>query len=449
MLIFRNISHQIIAALRDTRLFSHVLLIEGARQVGKTTAVEMALKELGASFSCNLETDRILRDEIDRTESFEDFRKLLMGRFAAQEIDPEYIFIDEAQESQRIGTYIRSLKESWSQKRFIISGSSMKRLFRDDTRVPVGRVVRLRVNPFSFREFLLAHKQQVLLELLDDFPNLPAEKFTESISPLFHDKLLEYEDLYLKVGGLPEVVLAHANNANFRQLRRSILLSQKDDFMRKEPFEQAYLFMDGLRAVASFLGSVSKTTHVCPKYEDARKILEVLEQWHLIELVEQKGNSVQNSFFPKRYMYDLGIAQEVRSMPFPELSMLHTNDEVLRSQLGGLVENRVLLSLMDESAWQSAVSGWRRNDKRNSEVDFVWRNANSIPIEVKAKLKVTPRVFTNIRHYLNFSHQKVGFVVSLAPFEVFRDGARFLVNIPVYLADAKSIERVNEVLSER
>lgn len=432
---------KLIKVLKAAQRTHNVVLVEGARQVGKTTLVRMALNEFEAPiFELNLETNELLRFEIDRTNSFAEFRGLLEVELKLPRDGDFLLFIDEAQESDRLGQYVRSMKEEWTTGQFILSGSSMKRLFREGTRVPVGRIDRFLVTPFGFRECLQCYGEEVLLEMIADFQP------SQEITPLFHEKLLSWSDRYLRIGGLPEVILADVHQEDFKRVRSSILLSQKDDFIRKERFDEAYLFLDALKGVANNLGFPSKSTHVASSYDQARKVLEVLGQWHLLVELEQKGVASTTAFHPKRYLYDIGIAQQLRAMPFPEISMLNTLDKILRSQLGGLFENLVLLALLSSVIDQSQLSGWRKDSTGGAEVDFIWQNDTPIPIEVKSQLKVTPRSFSSLRTYLDLTGQKFGVLITAAPFSIMKNQQHTLVNLPIYLADTDIIERLAQEL---
>lgn len=66
------------------------------------------------------------------------------------------LFIDEAQESMALGRFVRFMKEDRPCATVILSGSTLRRLFRKDTRYPVDRVKNLVLGPFSFSEYLTA-----------------------------------------------------------------------------------------------------------------------------------------------------------------------------------------------------------------------------------------------------------------------------------------------------
>ncbi len=412
-----------------------VIIVEGARQVGKSYLVKEVLNEIGRPrVTIDLEKDRKTARLIDRTEDFADFRALMRDQCGLTE-HGSILFIDEAQECPVLAAYIKSFKEDWAGVRVVLTGSSMHRLFSKNVRIPVGRTRSLCVYPFSFPEFLRCLGHLELAELVRAAPtSLPASR---------HRYLLELYDRYLHVGGYPEAVKALAAGDEPAPVIDEIIGTLQDDFARKEDYEPR-LFEDTLRAVANHVGSPSKYTHLDTTKHYAKKILGALREWHLILEVRPQALDPQHSdFLPKRYLHDLGVVNRVRSLAMPSLSLLGTLDPALRTPLGGLFENAVLLSLLEGTSATKTVDTWRKNAKSSSEVDFVMDGgdkAGKIPIECKAALTIRPRHAESIAEYLKITAQKVGVTVSAAPLQTIdtRNGMR-IVNVPIYLATRDNV----------
>src|SRR5690606_24374665 len=124
--------------------------------------------------------------------------------------------------------------------------------------------------------------------------------------------------------------------------------------------------------------------------------------------LEQRGTNVSTSFHPKRYIYDLGISHDVRAAPFPRLSVLKTLSPILRTDLGGLLENYLILQLTSHNLGQVELSSWKKNNKGQTEVDFIVHDAIPIPIECKSTLKITSRSFQYVKNYLEISSLDTG-----------------------------------------
>jgi len=120
--------HSKLVALLTNKKNSDVLIIEGARQVGKSYLVNSVLKEISVPFvSFDLEKDGKIRRQIEKTENFEDFKNLMIDQYSLKH--NSILFIDEAQESKKLATYVKSMKEDWPQIKVILTGSSMNRFF--------------------------------------------------------------------------------------------------------------------------------------------------------------------------------------------------------------------------------------------------------------------------------------------------------------------------------
>lgn len=405
---------------------SNVLLVQGARQVGKTYLLRSCLKGKENTVSINLEREPQTKFAIEATKSFDEFTELLTRRHNFKTNAGYTLFIDEAQESEKLGSYVRFMKEEWSNTKVVLTGSSMKRLFRGDVRVPVGRVDFLNIQGFSFREYLRMNDCE---SLLND------AKSSVSISSELHQLILEKYDAFLRVGGLPDAVVAQKNGADFESVLNFITASQGEDFLRIEDVK-SYLFLDALKGVANHVGGAAKYTHIAANNYDAKKVIQKLQEWSIVHEIDQQGASPTQNFAPKRYLYDIGVLRLVRQSAIPAISIIHTVDERLRTPLGGLIENAVLLQLLEGSGGLNFISGWKKNHKEPIEVDFVIKHDGiPLPIEVKATLKANERHCKNLIQYCNLFALKRGVLFSLDNRASFKIGAIEIDVLPVYLAE--------------
>lgn len=411
-----------------------VILIEGARQVGKSTMVSQVLRSLKKSYvSIDLEKNRKIARMIDRTEDFNDFRMLMRDQCDLQ--DNSVLFLDEAQECQILASYIKSFKEDWPDVRVILTGSSMNRLFSSKTRIPVGRTKSLCIYPFSFSEFLRCMGQVELADFIKSSPlDIPASR---------HEHLVNLYDKYIHTGGYPEAVKALAGGGSPEDVIDEITGTLQDDFARKEDFDST-LFEDVIQAISSHIGSPAKYTHINTTKYNARKVIEAMKAWHIVlEVCAHPLDPQHTNFLPKRYLHDLGVVNRHRSVVVPSLSLLRTLDPVLRTPLGGLFENAVLLSLLEGESAKKQVGTWRKNTKSSVEVDFILDAPDlnaKIPIECKATLKIKRRHVESVGEYLAATRQYFGVVVSAAPLGVVRQTNECcILNIPIYLASKSNI----------
>lgn len=413
-----------------------VIIIEGARQVGKSYAVNRVLESRGETvLSFDLEKSLVLRRQIDATEDFEDFKMLMRDQYGLKE--NSILFFDEAQESKQLPKYVKSFKEDFPGIRVILTGSSMNRFFPRDVRIPVGRFRSLCVFGFSFTEFVEYVRGEELADYIRSSP--------EKVSKSRHDLYIRLYDDYMKVGGYPEAVIAYAENGRWMNVIDEIMASLEEDFERKEEY-QPQIFSDAVVAISNHIGSPSKYTHFNTTKYFAKSIITALRKWHIALEVQQRPINPDKGgdFLPKRYLHDIGVVNRRRSLPVPGISLLSTLDPLLRTPLGGVFENSLLIQLLaGESAAQS-IATWKMGNKNDIEVDFVYDSQKlgmMVPIECKAALRVKKKHYKNILHYLELTHQKYGILVSAAPFEIMKNDSKTVINLPIYLASKHSIEK--------
>lgn len=414
----------------------HVVIVEGARQVGKSYLVNDVLAGLpGPHLTFDLEKDARLRRQISATEDFGDFVALMTDRHGLR--PGAILFLDEAQECPVLSRYIKSFKEDLADVRVILTGSAMNRLFTPDARIPVGRMRTLCVFPFSFTEFVEYIHGSDLADFLRSAPDrVPASR---------HRLCLELFDRFMLVGGYPEAVIASASGGKPTEVVDEIMAGMEEDFQRKAEV-QPELFRDAVAAVANHVGSPSKLTHFGTTKYHAKQILAALRAWHVVLEVPHFALDPQHSsFLPKRYLHDLGVVSRRRSLAVPPVSVLATLDPVLRTPLGGLFENSVLLGLVQGESARFQIATWRKSGGSPVEVDFVMDIAEErlrLPVECKATLEVKRRHLGNLRHYLVLTRQRVGVLVSAAPLcTITADDGLTIVNVPVYLASKPNLRQ--------
>ena len=198
------------------------LVLRGARQVGKTIAVEIFAKKFDQYIYLNLETasDRRLFEmnygivELLQAIFFEKNKKQVKGR--------TLIFIDEIQNCPDAVSMLRYFYESASEFFVIAAGSLLESLIDRKINFPVGRVEYLYMKPLTFKEYVAAIDDSSSAEILDKIP----------FHDFAHEKLLKEFYKYTLIGGMPEVVSVYSKTQNIIELRpvyESLLRSYLDD----------------------------------------------------------------------------------------------------------------------------------------------------------------------------------------------------------------------------
>lgn len=189
------------------------LIIEGARQVGKT----WLMKEFGRlyytdtvyiNFDSNSRMAELFASDLD-TE------RLIMGLelYSGRKIDPDHtlLIFDEVQEVPRALSSLKYFYENAPEYHIVCAGSLLGIALHEGTSFPVGKVDFLKLYPLSFKEFLMATGKDRFAELLNkqDYPMITSFKQT------YIDALKQY---YF-VGGMPEAVQSFAENKDFNEVR--------------------------------------------------------------------------------------------------------------------------------------------------------------------------------------------------------------------------------------
>ena len=426
--------HDVLCRLLSDEGDARVLIVEGARQVGKSYLVQDVLQNSPKEvLSFDLEKDKKFTYRLSCTQSADDFRNLLQDQYGLGE--KSVLFIDEAQESRKLSGYVKSFKEDWQGVKVILTGSSMNRFFSKQERIPVGRTKSLCVFGFNFTEFIKFVKGDELAAFIHSSP-----KFVE---PSRHSFLLDLFDEYMYTGGYPEAVKAYTVGNDYVEVIEEILATLEEDFARKESADPE-LFLDTLQGVANNIGSPSKYTHFKTSKYNAKRIVEAMKAWHLIlEVKPQSLNPLHSNFLPKRYLHDLGVINIMRGQPVPTLSILDSLNPALRTPLGGLFENAALINLLNGKSAKKSIYTWKKDSKTSVEIDFVLNLPGikeKIPLECKATLSLKKRHYANLMQYLRLSDQATGILVSAAPFSEFIfDKNKRIINIPIYLLNEQNI----------
>ena len=361
------------------------LVLRGARQVGKTTLVELFAQDFDTYIYLNLE-ERENAELFAADYSFED---LLAGiYFKANKQQDEnkrtLIFIDEIQNEPKAVKVLRYFYEKRPDLYVIAAGSLLESLMGRHISFPVGRVEYMALHPCTFVEFLKAMGQNVIAEQIEQV-SLPAS---------LHSHAMDLFMKYMIVGGLPEAV---ANYAQFNDLVRlngvfnSLLSGYRDDVEKyaNKPKEQdaiRYILNYGWTAAghriqfAKFTGSTFKAA-------EAGNAFRTLEKTLLLELVYPLTSSslpilpdLKKS--PKLLWLDTGLVNYVAGMQ-EDLLFNKDADELWNGDIAEHVVGQELLGATYNFGEKRMF--WVRDAKNSqAEVDFLIRyKSHLLPIEVK------------------------------------------------------------------
>ena len=214
-MLIRKIESLIREHLQSTS--NKVLLIDGARQVGKTYIIRYVGEELYKNFiEINMIEDSLKDRLFERVKTVEDFYfqvSMLAGNKMGQKEDT-LIFIDEIQAYPALLTLLKFLSQD-GRFTFIASGSLLGVTLSQTTSIPMGSIRKVRMFPLDFEEFLYANgfNEMTISFLRKKYEN------EEALDEATHNKIMELFRKYLLVGGLPEAVNSYIQNPNIVLVR--------------------------------------------------------------------------------------------------------------------------------------------------------------------------------------------------------------------------------------
>ena len=407
------------------------LIIEGARQVGKT----WLMKEFGRiayadtvyiNFDSNSRMAELFASDLDTD-------RLILGLelYAGRKIDPDnaLLIFDEVQEVPRALTSLKYFHENAPQYHIVCAGSLLGIALHQGTSFPVGKVDFLKLYPLSFREFLMAIGQEQFAKLLDtqDFSMI------NSFSQTYIDALRQY----FFVGGLPEAVQSFAENRDFnevREIQKRILAAYEQDFSKHAPNKIVPRIRMLWNSIPSQLAKENRKFVYGLVREGARaKDYETAIMWlsdcclvHKISRVNAAGVPLRAYEYLKAFklfLVDVGLLGCMAGL-HPR-TLLDGNDLFIEFK-GALTEQYVCqqLKTIDDLAVY-----YYTNDRGSCEIDFIVDTGDRIiPVEVKTEVNLRAK---SLKTYREKFAPEISIRTSMANYKK----EDWLVNLPLYAID--------------
>ncbi|MBX9830847.1 AAA family ATPase [Candidatus Babeliales bacterium] len=366
------------------------LLLRGARQVGKTYAVQQLGKSFDNILEVNFEADDQFKSIFDHDlDPHRIVRDLALHLGTTITPGKTLIFLDEIQTVPRALTALRYFYEKFPEQHIIAAGSLLDFALKE-VGIPVGRVSSLYVHPLSFFEFLCATKQTILAKaILNSSLDNP---FSETI----HEKLLTLVGHYLAIGGMPEAVDRWANYQDPQacvEIHRALIDTYRQDFNKyANKFQLLYINLV-FNAVPRQIGSKFKYSLIEGDYRK-RELAPCLDLLCIAGIAHTICHSAGNGV-PlgaeadlsdyKTIFLDVALCQTVLGLNLKGW-FLHPHQEFINKS--PLVEAFIGQELLAHAhpTQKSNLFYWRRNTKGSeAEVDYLMQeNGQIIPLEVKS-----------------------------------------------------------------
>lgn len=364
MKIYKRLIIDEIAKYLKTR---DIIVLHGARQVGKTSIMHFIKEELDGKKArthyIDLEDSRYVRILDAGTE---EFMKYLKEEGLAAGLKPAgrnrlHVFIDEIQYLAEPSSFLKLMADHYPQIKLIVSGSSsfnIKRKFKDSL---VGRTVDFEIFNLSFGEFLM-------------FKGYHFERSRVFTQKKIKELISFYEEFVL-YGGYPKIALTGQKEAKEKHLQQIIDTYIKKDIRDLAAIKDINKFNKLLEVLAAQSGQLLNVAELANTVNLAKPTIEhylfLLEQTYIIKLVRPFSRNIRSelSKMPKVFFYDTGLMQMLWLKELP------------KEILGPVFETNIFTELVKKYGAEK-INFWRTLDKK--EVDFVVRSGQTIlPLEVK------------------------------------------------------------------
>ena len=388
-MLYRKISKKIENHL--TSQSNKILLIDGARQVGKTFIIRHVGKKLFPNFiELNMVEDFLNDRLFEKVNTVEDFylQVSMLDGAKMKAKDSTLIFIDEIQTYPNLLTLLKFLAQD-NKYTFIASGSLSGVTLSQTTSIPMGSIHKLRMYPLDFEEFLYANGMNELI--IDTMRN--KFKQLKSLDEAMHNKILDMFKKYLLVGGLPDAVNSYLETKNIQAVRA--VQSEIHDYY-------------GIDASKYDLNNKLKIKRI---YDLIPSNMENKKKRIVIKDIENiKGKTLKNYQDEFDYLINAGIALDVKAISTPTFPLIESSGKnLLKLYLNdvGILTNILykynIRAILDDikginlgSVYESVVASeliahnhrlFYYDNRSKGEVDYLIDDYNElsvVPLEIKS-----------------------------------------------------------------
>ena len=407
------------------------LIIEGARQVGKTWLMQefgrLHFKDtVYINFDSNSRMAELFASDLDTS-------RLILGLelYAGRKINPKetLLIFDEVQEVTKALSSLKYFYENAPEYHIVCAGSLLGIALHEGTSFPVGKVDFLKLYPLSYREFLMATGKENYARLLE---NRDYQMITS-----FKQTYIDALRYYYFVGGMPEAVQCFADDKDFnavRDIQKRILAAYEQDFSKHAPIDIVPKIRMLWNSIPSQLAKENKKFIYGLVREGARaKDYETALMWlsdcgliHKVSRVNAAGiplKAYEDLKAFKLFVLDIGL---LGCMSGLHQRIILDGNELFSEFKGALTEQYVCqqLKCIDDLSLY-----YYTNDRGSCEIDFIVDNGEHvIPVEVKAEENLRAK---SLKVYHEKYNPQISVRTSMADYR--KDD--WLTNLPLYAID--------------
>lgn len=406
------------------------LILQGARQVGKTWLMQKFAETFQKSIYINFENNAQLSNLF--VKDF-DIKRITLEIQLATGIKPDkdtLLIFDEIQEVKRGITSLKYFYEQSPELPIIAAGSLLGIATHQNDSFPVGKVDFVSLYPLSFWEFLEAIGKGQFVDVIK-------QQRWDVLAP-FETQLHDLLKQYFFVGGMPEVMKAFAETHDInivRELQYNILDAYDRDFSKHAPLEEVPRLRMVWRSISGQLSKENKKFIYGFVKEGARaKNFELAIEWLQDAGLVYKVNRTKKGLLPlsayedfsafKLFMLDIGLLCAISQTP-PQA--LINRNAIFTDYKGALTEQYVLQQLRLHR--ENNIYYWSAENSQG-ELDFLVQRGNEIhPIEVKAEENLQAK---SLRAFVEKNPNLHGIRFSMASYRQ----QDWLTNYPLYAINA-------------
>lgn len=428
-MLHRKIEEKIIDWIRNSK---KALLIDGARQVGKTFIIRKVLEDEGCDYiEFNLLKTPALVNLLDKSDTVDDMIANL-SLFADKPFvrGKTFLFFDEIQEFKEVATKIKFWVDEGS-FRYVFSGSLLGVELKNIKSAPVGYLTTFTMYPLDFEEFLQIYN------FTDDLRSSLCRSFKERkpVNDAVHRRMMQIFNMYLNVGGMPSAVEKFRETRSLEDViaeHSDIIVQYKKDFTRYESEDKKPYLTQIYNLIPAELNDNNKRFN----FSDLKKGLRYSRSEDSFIWLEQAGVALpvynvaapaipllmnEKSSLFKLFLSDIGMLTTLYGRA-TKMQLLSDNQDINN---GALYENVVAQELKAHG-----FKLYYYNSKRFGELDFVIEyNGRVLPIEVKSgKNYQRHSALNNVMEISNYSIDEA-FILSNYNVEVKGN----LVYLPIYM----------------
>lgn len=361
------------------------LILRGARQVGKTTLVNLFSEyyETYLYFNLDKQEDRQYFENYSSIEVL--IQRLLLARNKRKGTSQILLFIDEIQEIPELIGGLRYFYEEQDSIDLIAAGSLLEHVLGNIESFPVGRVNFLMLYPLNFEEYLNARQLELVGEHLKKIP----------LDPIAEPLLYEEFHRFALIGGMPEIVRKYAQTLDISSCKRlydDLLYAYQSDVLKYAGNLKGVNVLNHIiiNAASQANNRISFAGFANSSYrsQEVKNAMELLEKSKILYLLYPTNDVTppalpNQKVMPRLQYLDTGLmnySNEVQG----ELLQVEDLNDLYR---GRIIQHIVTQELMSRN--ESAIfkpKFWIREKKTsNAEVDLLYQEGRYlVPIEVKA-----------------------------------------------------------------